>query len=87
MRMTMVAMGKTEGAVQLVAWLKKSGMSQRELAETLGVKQPSVSRWLTGGRPDPVYREAIERVTGIDRNAWLTTEERRLLRGLRGKAA
>jgi transcriptional regulator with XRE-family HTH domain len=84
----MFAMAKTDGARQLLAWLKKTGKSQRELAELLGIKQPSVSAWCTGsGRPDSVHREALERITGIDRNAWLTAAERRLLQSLGGEAA
>lgn len=80
-------MPKLTPAQRLAAWLKKEGKSQRELAEMLGIKQPSVSKWCTTGRPDPIYREPLERLTGIEASAWLTNAERRVLQRIGGEAA
>jgi len=39
--------------------------SQAALASSLGVKQPTISEWLRGGRPIPPVRSVqIERATG-----------------------
>lgn len=45
---------------------QRSGMTQREIAQALGITQPSVSKWR---KAVPIERCAdIERVTGIPRN-------------------
>ncbi len=73
-------MGTTEtceGAVLLTAKLTPA-MSQRDLADALGVTPQAVSAWVSGrARPGSVHREAIERITGIPAESWLTTKERR----------
>jgi DNA-binding transcriptional regulator YdaS (Cro superfamily) len=45
-------------------YLKKNNLSQRELAEKLGVSQGLISQWLTGrARPTPEMTPLIEHVT------------------------
>jgi transcriptional regulator with XRE-family HTH domain len=75
----------TPSAVALGDHIKKSGVSQSSLAKTLGVSQPAVSAWLSGGsRPEPHLREAIEILTGIASGGWDTDEERALIARVRG---
>lgn len=76
-------MGKTDGAKRLAAWLKESKTSQTQFAADLRVGQSTVSRWLSGHlRPEPAYREAIERRTGIEATAWLSKAEKELLESI-----
>ena len=54
-------------------------MTQGRLAAELGVSQPSVSAWVNlTARPDPHYREAIERLLGIPASGWMTAAERQI---------
>jgi transcriptional regulator with XRE-family HTH domain len=75
MHMTM----NTDGRRALVAWLKADpSRSQTALAEKLGIKQPSVSAWVSGAsRPGPELRPDVEALTGIPLGAWDTAKERR----------
>jgi len=65
-------------------WLvsgRKFGRSQKWLAETLGVKQPTVYRWLSGeNRPDTTYRLAIQYLTKgkVKLRAWFYPKETRV---------
>lgn len=34
--------------MHLVDWINKKNISQKEMAKLIGVKQPSVSRWVNG---------------------------------------
>lgn len=63
---------KTEGARRLREWIEGDAVrSQTQLAEALGVSQPSVSAWLRGdSRPEDHLREALELLTGIPRALW-----------------
>ena len=54
--------------------------SQRRIADALQISQPSVSGWVRGtSRPEPEYREALEHLLGISRDAWLTPDERKVI--------
>jgi len=80
-------MSLTPSAVALGDHIKKSGVSQSSLAKTLGVSQPAVSAWLSGGsRPEPHLREAIEILTGIPSGGWDTDDERALIARVRNVA-
>ena len=84
-------------AGKLATWLRKQRaqrkkgqqgrsdiITQVQLAQALGVRQPSVSRWCAGvGRPSPVNRTAIEGITGVLEHDWLTRAERARLRRAR----
>lgn len=72
---------------RLAAWLKREGKSQKWLADRFGLSQPSVSRWCSIGRPDSIYREPLEVLTGIEASAWLTKNERRAIEALRPTTA
>lgn len=72
----------------LLAWLgvQAPGHSQAALAQVLGLNQSSVSLWVSGrSRPEPPMRKALELVTGIPEDDWLTLEERALVERVRGK--
>jgi len=49
--------------------LKSGGLTQGQLAERIGVTQPTVSRWLKGATPDPQQEVALREVMssiGVD---------------------
>ncbi len=59
-------------------WLKDKGWGQKELADTLGAQQSSVSRWCDDNskeRPNDRRRALIEELTGIDAAEWQTAKE------------
>lgn len=57
----------------LVARLHKRGVR---------VKQQAVSAWVRGeARPEPHFRDGLERVLGIPREAWYTAGELAIARG------
>jgi transcriptional regulator with XRE-family HTH domain len=71
-------MPHTRAPALLGKWLKKKHVSQQVFAERLGLNQSSVSNWLREiTRPDETHQEIIETITGISRDSWMTTEERR----------
>lgn len=47
----------------LASYLEESGISQAEFALAVGVKQPTVHRWVHGSRPSWDKAYEIERVT------------------------
>lgn len=53
--------------MELHELLNQTGLTQRELADRLGIKQPSVSLWRKRGIPVERVPD-IERVTGIPRS-------------------
>ena len=58
------------GGVRLRAWLKKNGLTQRDLGVKLGTHQTNVSAWILG-RPIPVEMAvAIEKLTKIPVEDW-----------------
>lgn len=68
----------TQGREALRAYLDgDDAISQKKLADKLGVKQPSVSAWVSGSsRPETHLREALELLTGIPAESWKTEDER-----------
>jgi len=72
-----------QARTSLAKALSAQGRNQVWLAGILGVSQPSVSAWLTGrSKPEGAYRIALERLFSIPCDAWLSIDERRLLRSL-----
>lgn len=47
------------GEHEIRTLMRARAWNQRELAEALGVKQPTVSRWLAGTMPDPPLQDRI----------------------------
>lgn len=77
-------MSSTAGQKRLKTWLSadKKSRSQAALARLLGVTQPAVSQWLRGvSRPEMPHRVAIEHLTGIHADEWLSKGETRALAG------
>lgn len=73
-------------ADRLAAEKLSQGLSQKALAEKLGVSQPSVSAWLAGTtRPEPEVREALENLFGIPFDGWYTPEEAEVAGRFRAK--
>lgn len=68
---------RTRGAELLKSYFDRDdARSQRDLAELLGVSQPSVSAWVRStSRPEAHLREMLEVVVGIPKGAWLTDDE------------
>lgn len=64
------------GPAALAAWLRKTGVTQTELARLVGCSQSKISEW-KGGKSAPTDRlkPALEAITGIPAAAWLTTSE------------
>jgi transcriptional regulator with XRE-family HTH domain len=69
----------SEGAAKLAA-LFAAPLSPASLAYALDITPQAVSNWTRGReRPSPVHRIAIEKLTGIPADAWLTEEERQAI--------
>lgn len=51
------------GMMTLASYLKDSGISQADFALAVGVKQPTVHRWLHGARPSWDKAVRIEQFT------------------------
>ena len=68
----------------LVDWMNANEVNQAALSALVGVKQPSICRWMDGSvTPDFANCLALEIVTGIPAAIWLTPEERLRLAALR----
>lgn len=79
-------MDLTVGARKLREFVESGGLSQTRLAAELGIKQPSVSSWLTGrARPESHLRLAISMIAGIPAGDWETDDERALVERVRSK--
>jgi len=51
--------------MQLKTYLEKDNTTQEQFAETLGVAQATVNRWINGTRmPRPAHMRRIAEVTG-----------------------
>lgn len=76
---------RTEGLDLLRAWMaEQPGRTQSFIAAQLGLNQSSVSGWLRCvSRPEPEQRAALQLLTGIPQEAWLTDAERARLRAMR----
>ena len=54
---------------EIKAWREERGLSQREMADVLGVRQATVSRWESGERvPPPYLRLALEMLATTEEN-------------------
>lgn len=69
---------ETPALEALRKWLHDDpSRSQSLIARTLGIAQPSVSRWMSAfGRPTPEHRAALEALTGIPAADWQKPGER-----------
>lgn len=66
----------TPAAKALKKWIAANS-SQTAVAELLGVRQPTVSAWVSGhARPEPHLRDAIAELTGIANDEWELRSER-----------
>jgi transcriptional regulator with XRE-family HTH domain len=55
---------------------KPRTMSQKKLAQLLGVSQQAVSQWVAGVvNPGAANQAKLEQLAKIPRNAWLTDDE------------
>lgn len=52
-------------------WLEKERRSQEWLAEQIGAHQTSVSRWLLGKPPSLELALKLEKLAGIEPEAWV----------------
>lgn len=62
-----------EGAIKLGRWIARhhKGALQEQTAELLGIKQPTLSKWLRGiTRPSHEAALRVELRTGIAWTAW-----------------
>jgi transcriptional regulator with XRE-family HTH domain len=66
----------TPAAKGLKKWIADNS-SQTAVAKVLGVKQPTVSAWVSGhARPEPHLRDALAELTGIPTEQWELKVER-----------
>jgi transcriptional regulator with XRE-family HTH domain len=66
----------TPAAKALKRWIA-ANTSQTAVADVLGVKQPTVSAWVSGqARPEPHLRDVLEELTGIPTEQWELKAER-----------
>lgn len=71
----------TPARAALETALEQPGRSQQWLAELLDMKQPSISRWVSGeSRPPDHVRECLALLLGIPTDDWRTDKERALVR-------
>ncbi len=62
-------------------------ITQSQLARMLGIKQPSISGWISGkARPETHLREALEILFCIPARSWMTEDESKLVERLREQA-
>lgn len=74
------AQRNTPGRRMLNSLLKSK--SQAALARELEIEQQSISQWKRGvSRPEPHYREALQRVALIPFEAWYSPAELAIARG------
>lgn len=69
----------TRGRVALAEWraTNQSARTLTAIGRSLGCAHTTVMRWLDGtSRPDAEQRIRLHALTGIDPDAWRTTEER-----------
>jgi len=67
---------ETRGRELLEGQRAERGLTQKRLADLIGVSQPQVSDWLAGeSRPSAAVRERIKRALDIDTAAWLLPDE------------
>lgn len=61
----------------LRVWRDGAGLSQRELADRLGLKQPAIAQWETGGRPDLAKALELQSLTEghVPAVSWGYTDE------------
>jgi transcriptional regulator with XRE-family HTH domain len=75
----------SDAVSRLSRWMQIRGASQAELAALLGVRQQTVSEWLTRRKlPGLRLAREIQRVTRIRAECWLEVERDRSLRTARG---
>lgn len=71
-------MAAPSGPDKLRAWLRAADMSNRQLADRLGVSPSNVGRWLSGTwRPSIAYAMALHDLTGVEPSAWLPQEKKK----------
>lgn len=65
------------GRAKLLEWMRECPRrTAAALARACGVSQPAVSAWCRGAaRPEPVYRDALQILTGIPAEDWCTRAE------------
>lgn len=74
----------TSGAVLLREFIEDNKLSQKQAADALGVKPPTIHEWITGAkRPRAEHREAISIWThgSVPVANWLLEEERAAIAG------
>lgn len=62
---------------RLKAWREEAGLSQVAAGARVGVSGPTWYDWEAGNKtPRTVHQIALEKVTGIERDAWLSAEDK-----------
>ena len=56
-------------AEDLADWMNRASLSNAQLAKRLGVKDPTVSRWLDGSIPKPATLPALAKALGVSEKA------------------
>ncbi len=65
------------GRAQLLTYLERAHLTQRDLARRLGISEPALSQYMTGNRRPPLETALkIEQETGIPMRAWAQRRER-----------
>lgn len=61
----------------ILALLISPSRTAYRVAKSIGARPDSVYRWLSGkARPEPHFRDALERVFQVPASSWYTSEER-----------
>ena len=72
---------------RLKAWRDERELSQAKAGALIGVSGPAWCEWESGGRSPVEHRAALEVLTGIPADVWVTTREREALEKAHASAA
>jgi transcriptional regulator with XRE-family HTH domain len=79
---------KVSPSERLKEWRAREGLSQIAAGARVGVSGPTWYDWESGNKtPKSVHQITLESVTGVERDAWLSDDDREKIARALGSAA